>query len=125
MLDHTSSYNEHARLSRVKSLIIQKSNVLGDVNDEASFLIGVEVNDVTDCAISQGWSMDRDVIFPAPIVNALLVVDLFAHSVDDHARRPDGALLFLLFVHLLNDGDHERFQFAIIHIRDNQVSNSV
>ena len=69
--------------------------------------------------------MDRDVIFPAPIINALLVVDFFAHSVDDHARRPDGTLLSLLFVHLLNYGDHERLEFAIIHVWNNKVSDSI
>jgi hypothetical protein len=69
--------------------------------------------------------MHRDVILPAPIINALLVVDFFAHSVDDHARRPDGSLLSLLFVHFLNDWDHERLQLAIIHIWNNQVSYSI
>ena len=109
----------------MQSLIIKKSNVLGDINDEASFLIGVEVNDITDCAISQCWSMHRDVILPAPIVNALLIVYFLPHSIDDHARRPDGTLLLLLFVHLLNYGNHERLQLAIIHVWDNKVSDSV
>jgi hypothetical protein len=69
--------------------------------------------------------MHRDVILPAPIVNALLIVDLFSHSVDNHARRPDGTLLSLLFMHFLNDGDHERLQLAIIHVWNNQVSDSI
>jgi hypothetical protein len=70
-----------------------------------------------------------------PIINALLVIDLFSQPIDHRARRPDHLLHLVVVVpvvavkglrlfgyHLVEDGDDPVFERAIVGIGDEQVS---
>lgn len=70
----------------MKSNIIDLSDILCEIADEAGFIVGVEVDDITNSTISDCWGEYWDIVFPTPIVNTLFVVDLFSHSVNNFTR---------------------------------------
>lgn len=62
----------------------------------------------------------------APVVHALLVINLLSQPMDDLARRPPHLLLaFLLRHHLVQDGHHPILKRAVIRIGDKQVPNPI
>lgn len=109
----------------MKSDIVYFSNVLYYINYEALFLISLKVNNISKSTISNGRTKNWNIILPAPIVDAFLIVYFFSNSINDFTRTPNCTLSLLFFMHLLNNRFKERFELAIVSIRHNQITNSI
>ena len=80
MLDHASSKDNHATFLRSQGTIVELSNILNEVNDEALLTPSIKIDDISKCTISEGRTVDRNIILPAPVINALLVIDLLTDA---------------------------------------------
>jgi len=78
VLDHATAKDNHARLLGEDSGVVQPLDVLDEVNDETTFLPGVEVDDIAESSVSEGRAVDLDVILPAPVVDGVFMIDLLA-----------------------------------------------
>lgn len=83
MLGGGTSDNDSTSASALDGDVINEDNVLRDVDDETGSLVVMEVEHVTDGAISDTRAEHRDVVLVAPVVNGVLVVDLLTESSDD------------------------------------------
>lgn len=83
VLDDTTAQNNLARLFRAKCAVIQELNVLNEVNYKAFLAPGLEVDDVSECAVGEGGAVDRNVVLSAPVVDTFFVVDLFTDTLDN------------------------------------------
>lgn len=73
--------------------------VLDDVKVEVIF-VGVGEEDVSDSAVSDSRAEDWNVVLIAPIVDALLIVNLLAEPMNEFAGCPANVIFLLLFGHL-------------------------
>ena len=105
--------------------VIQDANVMCNIYNETSIVVGVEIYDISNSTISKCGREDWDIVFPAPVVDTIFVFNFLTHAIDDHAGCENGSLFFLLLMQLFNDGHHECLKFAVVHIRDDQVANAV
>lgn len=70
--------------------------------------------------------MTRDSYLPAPVVDALFIVDLLAETVDDLAGSPLDLLRTLLLLdHLVKDGHNPVFKLAVVGVGNQEISNAV
>jgi hypothetical protein len=106
-------------------MIVYSTDVLHQVNNEATFSVGLEVNHITESPISKSWAINWYVVFPAPVVNALLVLDLLTYSCDDFSWTENGSLFLLLFVHLLNEWQEPGLKQRVVMVWNQSVSDSV
>ena len=83
MFDHATSKDNHTALFSPQSRIVERSDVLHEVNDETRLSPRLKVDDVTQSSVCEGGAVHRDLILPAPVVNALLIVDSLPDSIDD------------------------------------------
>ena len=125
MFDDAATEDYHATPFCPQSTIIKQTNVLNEVNDKASLTPSVEVNDVSEGSISEGWAEDRNIVLPAPVINAVFVVDLLSDALDDLRGGEDGALFLLLFEHLLNQGEEPSLQECVVLVGHDKVTNAI
>ena len=125
MFDDTTSKDDHSRFLCPQCSIIQQSDILYQVHDKARVLVRIEEDDVTKGSICKGRAKDRDVILPAPIVDAIFIIDLLSHTGDDLLRRENLTFLLLLLVHLLHHRLKPFLQKLIVLVWNYEVSNSV
>ena len=104
MLDDASSKDDHTAFLCLQRAIIQKSNVLNKINDEALLAPRLEENDIAKGSIREGRAEDGDIVLPAPVVNAFLVVDTLTNAGNNLLRRENCPVILLLFVHFFHDG---------------------
>lgn len=117
---NTSSQNQSTRLFGSHGDLVDFSDVLDDVEDEVVF-VGVGEEHIADSAVGYGWAEYGDVVFVAPVVDALGVVDLFAEPSDHLARSPDDFLFDLLLIHLCKNRQQEFLQPHIVFCRDQYI----
>lgn len=63
--------------------------------------------------------------FVSPVIDGFLVVDFFPQSMDEGARRPDGATIFLFKQHLIQDRGEPVLKLAVVIVRNNEVANTI
>lgn len=115
MLDQATSENNSAGLRGGDSQVVQFFIVLGDVQNKAIAFIDKVVNkNVSNLSICQCGRKDWDIVLPAPIINAFLIIDLLAKTVYELARAPDGAKLSLFFMHLLENRSQPILEYMIV-----------
>ena len=92
----------------------------------------MEVNHVTERAVSESWAKYRNVVFGSPIVHTTLIVDFVAQPLNHTAGRPCKALsvslgwcCVLLSSHLIQDRHHPVFKLAVVIVRHNQVADPI
>ena len=56
---------------------------MDDIANETWLSPLVEVNHITKGTVSECWAVDRDFVLPAPVVDAVFVVNLFTNARDD------------------------------------------
>jgi hypothetical protein len=62
MLNHPTTQNNHSRLPRKNSFVVDRSNVRRNVNDQAWITEGVEIYHVTQGTVGDGWAVDGNVV---------------------------------------------------------------
>jgi hypothetical protein len=117
VLDDAAADDDGARVPRLHGERIDVADVLDDVQDNApplrahtteythtprsqqevkrpgtggarAYLVRVKEEHVADGAVCKRWAEDRDVVHRAPVVDAVLVVNLEAHALDEGGGRP-------------------------------------
>jgi len=56
---------------------------LDDVADETWLSPFVEVYHITEGTVGESWTVYRDVVLPAPVGEAVFVLNLFTNACDD------------------------------------------
>ena len=125
VLNDAAAQNNHATALGLEGAIVQQADVLHEVHDEARLTPRVEVDNVAQRAVSEGRTEDGDLVLPAPVVNALLIVDFFAHPSDYFRGREDDPLFFLLAVQLLHQRQKPGLEKAIVLIWHDQVTDTI
>ena len=85
VLGDAAAENNDARLPRpfnLDRLIVHRSNVRDDVNDQAWVLIRVKVQHVADGTIRQRRTIARNIVLRSPIKDGILVVNLHTKPLD-------------------------------------------
>ena len=85
----------------------------------------MEVDDVTNSSVSDGWTEDWDLVLPTPVVNAVFVVNGLTKSVNDFARCKDLTSLLGIQIHVVNLRHHKGLQLTVGGIGHNYVANPV
>lgn len=83
MLDHATAQNNLSRFLGTECTVVQKLDVLDEVDNKTLLSPGLEVDNVAECAISKGGTVNRDVILCTPVVNAFFIVYLLTDAFDD------------------------------------------
>src|SRR5690242_6830525 len=102
VLDDAAAKNNHAGPLSPYCNGVDFADILNNVDAQLLWrrLEGVKVQHVAKTAIRQGWTEDRDVVLPRPVVDRPLIVDLSAQTVNHLAGCPVQRLL-RLFARLL------------------------
>jgi len=82
VLDDAASQNYHATTLGSKGTVVQKTNVLHKIDNKSSLSPGVKVNDITESSIGESRAENWDVVLPAPVVDAIGVIDLLTNASD-------------------------------------------
>ena len=83
MLDDSTSEYDHATFLGSQRAVIEQTDVLHQVDDEASLSPSVEVHDVAEGSVSEGGAEDRNFVLPTPVVDAIFIVNFFTDACDD------------------------------------------
>lgn len=102
MLNDTTTKYNHTTLFSKETSIINKLNVLNKVYYESLFFPRVEIYHIAECTICKSRTVNRNVVFPAPVVDRSLVLDLFSNPSNNFAWSENCSLLLLLFVAFLD-----------------------
>mmetsp|Transcript_22561 Transcript_22561/g.49204 ORF Transcript_22561/g.49204 Transcript_22561/m.49204 type:complete len:334 (+) Transcript_22561:425-1426(+) len=127
--------------------VINLSNVFVNVENESRLLVVVKEEHVSHTSIGQGRTKDWNAVDGCPIQDGIVVVYLFAQTMNHFRRRPYksgwqgivglGRLLFndsfgpfhsglvLFLVHFFNQGRHPIFKLAIVLVGHQEVTNTI
>merc|ERR1712157_10596 len=83
MINHTSTKDDHTTSLRLQCTIVKKLNILDDINDEPCLSPSIEVDHIAECTICERRTVDWDFIFPAPVVDAVFIIDLLTNPSND------------------------------------------
>ncbi len=132
MFNNPTSEDDHACPDGMDGHGVDLTDVFYDVDFqmERGGLVRVEVEHITYTPVCEGGAEDGDVVLIAPVVDAPLVVDLLAQTVDDLAGGPVDGLLgvlggLLLLEHGGEDGHDPVLKEAVVVIRDDEVADAV
>ena len=87
---------------------------MDDVNDEAWLSPFVKVDHITEGTISEGRTVDRDVVLPAPVVDAVWVVNLLSDACYDLGWSEDLAFFLLLFEHIVHEREEPFLEERVV-----------
>lgn len=125
VLDDAAAEDDHTAALGLQGAVIQQTDVLHEVNDKARLAPCVEVDDVSEGPVGERRAENGDLVLPAPVVDAVLVVNFLAHASYDLGRRENCALLFLFPEHLLHQGQEPLLKQDVVVVWHDQVANAV
>jgi hypothetical protein len=95
--------------------------IFNDINVEIVF-IGIGEKNVSNASISDSWAKNWNVIFITPIIDTVLVVDLFSKSVDKLSRGPPEVVFDLLLIHLGIERHQKTLELYVVIIGNEDIS---
>jgi len=125
MLDDATAENNHAAFLGFEGRVVKQSDILSNIDNKAVLSPRLEVDDVSEGAICEGGAEDGNIVLPAPVVDAIFIIDLLTDFGDDFLGCENGALRLLLIVHLLDQGLEPRLEVLVVDVGHDQVANSV
>ena len=125
VLYNSTAKDYHATLLCTKGTVIEQPDILDKVDNKSRLPVRLEINDIAKSAVGKCGTEYIDAVFPAPVVDAFFVVDALSDLCNDFGWRKDCALLFLLLMHLFNDGQEPLLKQGVVLVRHDQISDSV
>lgn len=125
MFDDATAENNHAGLLGVDRTVVQFLDILDEIDNKAFVFPRVEIDDITERTIRKRRTVDRNVIFPAPVVDRVFVVDLFSEACDNLLRSKKDAVSFLFFVHFVDEGEEPRLEESVVFGGDEHIADTV
>lgn len=125
MLDNTASEDNHSALLGLKGTIIEQTNVLHEINNKARLSPCLEVDDISESSVSEGRAEDIDIVLPAPVVDAVLIVNLLTDAGDNLRGCENGALILLLLMHLFDKRQEPLLKQSVVLVGDDEVADTV
>ena len=87
---------------------------MDDVNDEAWLPPLIEVDHITEGTVGESGTVDRNFVLPAPVVDAVWVVNLLSDARDNLGWSKDLAFLLLLFEHIVHEREEPFLEERVV-----------
>mmetsp|Transcript_29539 Transcript_29539/g.72876 ORF Transcript_29539/g.72876 Transcript_29539/m.72876 type:complete len:485 (+) Transcript_29539:130-1584(+) len=125
VLDHPPADDDGPRVLCLHRLHVDPPDVAHEVEHEPRFLVRVKEEHVPNGPVCERRAVDGDVVLGAPVVDALLVVDLEAHPPDHARRRPRLPAHDRLVRHLVEQRHEPLLELAVVLVGHEHVPDAV